>query len=133
MVTTLSLLIVSAPDLIHLQPADVPLRVWPAVLYCGVLSSGMGYLIESYAFRTLGPVRTSSYSNFTPIVAAAAAFIVLGEALKPGVLIGVALTVIGVLLVRQNTYLRRPAAPQRTTQEMASVTPAPEPASAAGR
>ncbi|MBI5958583.1 MAG: DMT family transporter, partial [Chloroflexi bacterium] len=112
-ITMIGLLVVAIPDLARLSADQLPPRVWPNLFYSGVLSCGLGFLAESYAIRALGPTRMSSYSNFTPIVAAAAGIAVLGESISLGVLAGGALTLIGVVLVRRNTYLRLPPAPVR--------------------
>jgi drug/metabolite transporter (DMT)-like permease len=106
--TTVALIVCASPDLITVTPADLPLSIWPHIIYSGVISCALGFLVENYAIRHIGPARTSLYYNFTPLIAAAAAVLVLGEPLNAGLVIGAGLTLWGVVIVRHNTYLRLP-------------------------
>jgi drug/metabolite transporter (DMT)-like permease len=110
-VTTAGLLALDAPALFSLSPHSLPLRVVPNLLYSGTLSAAIGYIVWNYALRVLGPTRASTYNNFTPIVAALAGIIVLGEPFSPGLLAGGILTLTGVVLVRRNTFIRPPGPP----------------------
>jgi drug/metabolite transporter (DMT)-like permease len=116
-VTVIGLLIVAVPDLRTLSAENLPVRVWPNLFYSGVMSVGVGFLVESYAIKHIGPTRMSSYSNFTPIVAAVAGILVMGDSLTIALLIGGALTMTGVVLVRRNTYLRLPPTPPTSDPE----------------
>ncbi len=107
-VTVIGLTITAAPDLLTLSAHNLPVRVWPNLFYSGVMSVGLGFLVESYAIKHIGPTRMSSYSNFTPIIAAISGILVMGDPLTIALLIGGALTMVGVLLVRRNTFLRLP-------------------------
>lgn len=111
LITTGGLLLAAAPDLATLTADNLPLRVWPNLLYSGILSCGAGFLVENYALRRIGPARTASYYNFQPVIAAAAGVIVLGDPLTAGLVIGGVLVLWGVLVVRRNTYLRLPSTP----------------------
>ncbi len=117
-ITTAALLVIAAPDLIKLTPADLPMKFWPHLFYSGVLSSAFGFLVETYAIHHIGPTRVSVYYNFEPIIAAAAGIAVLGDPLTAGVVAGAALTLGGVMIVRRNTYLRLPKTePIQTAQQ----------------
>ncbi len=109
-VSTLGLIVVSAPDLLTLTPAAIPVRVWPHLLYSGVLSCAMGFLVENYALHRIGPARTALYYNFTPLIAAVAGVAVMGDPVTVTLVAGAALTVIGTRIVRRNTWLRPSAA-----------------------
>jgi drug/metabolite transporter (DMT)-like permease len=59
---------------------------WPAalnVLYLGLACSALGYWLYVSAMEVLGPGRTSLFANLIPVVAVAAAFLILGERLTP--------------------------------------------------
>lgn len=112
--TTLGLIVVSAPDLLTLTPAAIPTRVWPHLLYSGVLSCAFGFLVENYALHRLGPARTALYYNFTPLIAAVAGVAVMGDPLTVALVAGAALTVAGTRVVRRNTWLR-PSTPPAVT------------------
>ena len=131
MITMVGLFVIAAPDLLTLTADNLPLRVWPNLLYSGVLSSASGFLVESYAIRSIGPTRMSSYSNFTPVIAAVAGILVMGDSLTAGLLIGGGLALAGVVLVRKNTYLR--LSPTPPAPHPASAAPAREIASAQGQ
>lgn len=55
---------------------------WAAVLYGGVLSTGLAYSLWNASLRRIGPARTSAFTNLVPLVALAVAWITLGE--RPG-------------------------------------------------
>ena len=107
--TTVGLLMLSAPQLAHFSADTLPLHNVPNVLYSGILSGVGGYLAVHIALKDIGPTRTSAYFNYNPIVASAAGVLILGEPLTVGLLIGGALTLWGVAVVRRNTYLRKKA------------------------
>ena len=55
-----------------------------AVLYSGVLSTGLAYILWNSSVRRVGPARTSAYTNLVPLVAVAITWAWLGE--RPGAL-----------------------------------------------
>lgn len=104
--TCVGLIIVASPDLRTLGPADIPPRIWPHIAYSGILSSALGFLLEGYAIRHLGPARMANYYNVQPIVTAVAGVIVLSEPVTLPIALGGGLALIGVTIVRRNTLLR---------------------------
>lgn len=104
--TTLGMTLIALPDLLTLTRADFPLRVWPNILYSGLLSSALGFLVWNIALRDLGPTRAATYHNFTPILATFGGIVVLNDPLTLGLLAGGFLTLLGVLIVRHNTFMR---------------------------
>ena len=72
LLTCVGLLALASPDLLTLGPGDIPPRIWPHIAYSGILSSALGFLLEGYAIRHLGPARMSNYYNVQPIVTAVA-------------------------------------------------------------
>ncbi len=125
LLTTVGLLVLAAPDLRTLGPADIPPRIWPHIFYSGVLSSALGYLLEGYAIRHLGPARMTNYYNVTPIVTAIAGVLALGEPLTLPLIAGGALTLTGVAIVRRHTLLRPPR-PLHAPASAPDLTPARE-------
>ncbi|MBI5957556.1 MAG: DMT family transporter [Chloroflexi bacterium] len=104
--TAFGLGLLALPDLITLTADDLPLRVWPNLLYSGVLSSVTGFIVWNYALGVLGPTRAAGYNNLTPIVAAAASIMLLGDPVTAALLAGGVLTMAGVILTRRNIFLR---------------------------
>ncbi len=121
--TTLGLLLISAPHLVHFSSDTLPLHTVPNVLYSGILSGVGGYLAVHIALKDIGPTRTSAYFNYNPIVAGAAGVLILGEPLTAGLLFGGVLTLWGVSVVRHNTYLRKKT-PVAACEPAVSIVPA---------
>jgi drug/metabolite transporter (DMT)-like permease len=124
--TAAGLIIAAAPDLITLTPDEVPVRVWPHLFFSGILSCAMGFLTEYYALRTLGPARLASYYNVLPIIAALAGVLIMGDPLTVPLIVGAALTLWGVKVVRRNTFLRLP--PEKSSQAVPESPREPVPA-----
>ncbi|NDJ77279.1 MAG: DMT family transporter, partial [Chloroflexi bacterium] len=89
-----------------------PVRAIPNMLYSGILAGVGGFLSFNYAIKVLGPTRASAYFNFNPVLAAAAGVLLLDEPLTIGLVIGGALTLGGVIVVRNNTLIRPSAEKQ---------------------
>jgi drug/metabolite transporter (DMT)-like permease len=123
-ISTVGLIVVSSPDLLSLTPADVPTRVWPHLIFSGAISCALGFLIENYSLRTLGPARTALYYNFTPLVAAISGVAFMGDPLTLALIAGAGLTVAGTRIVRRNTWLRIP--PDRAPETVRTRDPQPE-------
>lgn len=125
MIAMLGLVVLALPDLRSVSPDTFPVRVWPNIFYSGVLSSVAGFLVWNYAMQRLGPTRTASYHNFTPIVASIGGILVLGEPLTAGLLAGGVLTMSGVLIVRRNTFLRPAGEPAPVPEITPVSSPSP--------
>ncbi|HEX2252141.1 MAG TPA: DMT family transporter [Thermoanaerobaculia bacterium] len=69
-----------------------------AVLVTGVLSTAVGFACQLYAQRRLGAAETAVLLTFEPVVAAIASIGIGREAAGPGLLLGGALIVAGMLL-----------------------------------
>ena len=74
---------------------------WAAIVFSGGLSTGIAYGIWNAAVRAVGPARTAAFSNLIPFVGIGAGAALLGEAVRPLQLVGGALIVASVLVVRQ--------------------------------
>ena len=105
-ITCAGLIVVAWPDLRTLGPADIPMRIWPHIAYSGILSSAIGFLLEGYAIRHLGAARMSNYYNVQPLVTAVAGVLVLQEPITRPLVLGGALALVGVTIVRRTTLLR---------------------------
>lgn len=84
-----SLLILGPYALFHLPPAEL---VTPAVvggiLYLGILSAGVGFIIQVKSLHVLGPTTTALFSNFLPITATFFGWLFLKETISPIQIIG---------------------------------------------
>lgn len=88
-----------------------------AVLWLGLLGSGVAYLLYFTILRAWGAMRTSMVSYLLPVVGILLGSIVLGETMTANRLGGTALIIAGIALVNGGAALRR-LVPART------VTPA---------
>ena len=75
--------------------------VWAALVFSGGLSIGAAYAIWNVAVRRIGPSRTALYSNLVPFAGVAAGAVLLREAVVPLQLVGGALVIAGLVVVRR--------------------------------
>ena len=99
-VGALGLLVVGAPALGRTDFAAIPLAAWGGLVFSATFAIGMAYLIWYRGVERIGNTRTAIFSNLTPVVALFAGALLLGE--RPGAvaLLGAALTIGGVMIVR---------------------------------
>lgn len=79
------------------QLPDTP-ESWASILGLGVLCSGLGYILQTFAQRHASPTRTSLIFSLEPLFAAAFAFMFQGESLTLQGYCGAALMLAGVLI-----------------------------------
>lgn len=87
------------------SPADLP-----ALLWVGVVTSGVAYLLLSHALRHVGAATCVTLSLMEPVVAFTLAVLLLGEPAALQALVGLALVVVGVLAVARAEMSRGPGA-----------------------
>lgn len=68
------------------------------ILFLGLGSSALGFVSWSYAVKTLGPVKSSVYIYFQPVVAVVASALILHEHITGLAVLGTALTLMGLVL-----------------------------------
>jgi drug/metabolite transporter (DMT)-like permease len=71
-----------------------------AIVYSGVLSTGVAYALWNRSVKALGPARTSAFSNLVPVVALAVAWVALGEVPGAVQVAGGALVIAGLVAWR---------------------------------
>jgi drug/metabolite transporter (DMT)-like permease len=76
---TAALVLIGLPSVFRADLGAVSAASWAGVVYAGVLSIGVAYLLWYYGVGQLGNTRTSAFSNLTPVVALTAAWLALGE------------------------------------------------------
>ncbi|MEW5982148.1 MAG: DMT family transporter [Acidobacteriota bacterium] len=106
-VGTLFYLPMAAPDLARLEWSHVPMWAWVAVVFSGILALNVSYLIWYTAVQRIGNLRTSVYSNVTPVVAMSVAAVVLGEPITIAKIAGAAAILGGVAATR--AFSKHPA------------------------
>lgn len=80
-------------------PAQDPSpKAWAEVIFLGVASSGLGFLMFFRLLRRIGPVRAMSVTFLNPVVAMVSASVYLGEAVTLQMLAGCAVVLLGTAL-----------------------------------
>ena len=91
------------PDLMHL-PANVILEL----LYLGIVSEGVCFLVEITGLEKLGSTISAVYSNFLPVTSAFFGFVLLGQNLVPMQIAGGLIVIVsGYLVIREKDRLDR--------------------------
>ncbi len=75
-------------------------RGWSGVAFSGVFAIGIAYMLWNAGIAALGGARTAVYQNFTPVIAAAVAWVTLGERWTPAQFLGAAAVLAGIALTR---------------------------------
>lgn len=108
-VGSLGLVIAGIPSMLRQEWSGVGAAAWGGIVYSGVLSIGLAYLLWYQGVQVLGGARTATFANLPPVVALAAGWLWLGEMLTVPAIAGAAMVLGGVLLVRSaSAGLTRP-------------------------
>jgi drug/metabolite transporter (DMT)-like permease len=75
-----------------------PARAWMEVVFLGVASSGLGFLLYFRLLRRIGPVRAMSVTFLNPVVSVVAGALYLGEGVTLQMLGGGAVVLLGTAL-----------------------------------
>lgn len=89
--------------------AGVSAAGWGALLFTGLVCTAGAYLLNTRALKHLPASRVALIQNVEPLVAVAAATLLLGEALTPAMLAGGAAILGGVYLAERAAPLAAPA------------------------
>jgi drug/metabolite transporter (DMT)-like permease len=92
--------LVGLPSVLRTDFSSFRFFIWAAIVYAGVLSIAVAYLIWYTGVAVLGNTRTSTYSNLVPVLTLIVAWIWLGEVPHPGQLAGAAVIISGVTLAQ---------------------------------
>jgi len=94
------IVLIGLPALFRTPIHTLSPATWFGIVYAGSLSIGLAYLIWYYGVGVLGNTRTSAFSNLTPVIALAAAWLTLGETPSAWQLAGGAVVLAGVTLTQ---------------------------------
>ena len=83
-----------------LGPLDLPVPEWWWLLALGVVGTAIPMLLEVIAIRYAGPGPVGMILLAQPVVGGVAAWIMLGQSLSPVQILGIAVSVAGILLVQ---------------------------------
>jgi drug/metabolite transporter (DMT)-like permease len=79
-----------------------------AIVYSGTIAAGVATVVVFHGVKLLGPTRVSALQSLVPALAVVMAAVFLGEAIRPGQLIGGAVILAGIALL--------PGSPGRPTR-----------------
>jgi drug/metabolite transporter (DMT)-like permease len=101
-VGTVGLVVIGTPAMIRQDWAGLDWRAWGGLLFSATFAIALAYLIWYRGVEKIGNTRTAIFSNLTPVVAMVAAAVLLGEHPSRWALLGAALTLTGVMVVRSD-------------------------------
>ena len=81
---------------------DIPLQTWLAIAYLVVIGSCIAFVCFIYSMKQLPAAIASLYAYINPIVAMIVGSFLLAEKLTINILIGTAITIVGVYLVNHS-------------------------------
>jgi drug/metabolite transporter (DMT)-like permease len=106
------LLPVSVPWLLKQDWSAIETSAWIALAFSSLFSIVYAYFVWAYAIVNIGVTHTSMFSNVTPIAALFGGWLLLGEQPTPAQILGVALVLTGVFLVRSRHPAKRSQTPR---------------------
>jgi drug/metabolite transporter (DMT)-like permease len=75
---------------------------WLGIFYLGAIASALAYVVYSWVLRELDASLVGAYFTLDPIVGVATAVVFLGEALRPGQVVGGIIALVGMWLAASN-------------------------------
>jgi drug/metabolite transporter (DMT)-like permease len=99
-VGSLGLVILGAPSVLRAPLGQASHFAWFGVAYAGIMAIGLAYILWYRGVQRIGNSRTAAYSNLTPVVALAVAWVWLGEVPRPLQIAGAAVVLGGLSLAR---------------------------------
>jgi len=103
---------VSVPWVLKQDWSAIESSAWIALAFSSLFSIVYAYCVWAYAIVNIGVTHTSMFSNVTPIAALFGGWLLLGEHPTPAQILGVALVLTGVFLVRSRNPATRGQAPR---------------------
>ena len=97
------LLLMAVPSLASQDWRRIGAMGWLGVAFSGIVAIGLGYLAWNTGLGAVGSTRTVVYSNLTPVVAAALAWVTLGERWTFPQAAGAVVVLVGIALTRRGT------------------------------
>ena len=99
-IATPVIVLMGLPSLRATDLSGVSLGAWVGVVYAGVLSIAVAYVLWYRGVQLLGNSRTAVYSNLVPVTALLTAWLWLGERPTPPQLLGACVILAGLWLSR---------------------------------
>lgn len=94
------LFFIGLPNIIRLEWTQISAVAYGGIIYSGLLSIGIAYLIWNFGLQTVGAVHTATYQNLVPVMGLLFGIVLLNEQLTVLQYIGSALVIAGIILAR---------------------------------
>ncbi|MGM0507527.1 MAG: DMT family transporter, partial [Bacteroidota bacterium] len=91
------------PWVIQVEWTQISPAAWGGVIYSGIFSIAVAFMLWNYGIRQVGAVRTSTFQNLVPVMGLFFGVTLLNEPLLPLQYLGAGLTVVGIVLARRTT------------------------------
>jgi drug/metabolite transporter (DMT)-like permease len=91
---------VGVVQLASVEPTAFSVEVGGAILYSGFIAAGISNVIVQHGVKVIGPTRTSALQFLVPALAVVMAYLLLSEPIRPGQIVGGAIIVAGIVLLR---------------------------------
>lgn len=88
------------PSMTTIEWGEVSVGAYGAVMYSGLLSIGVAYIIWNYAIQEVGAVHTATYQNLVPVLGLVFGVILLNEQLAMKQYLGSGLVIGGIVMAR---------------------------------
>ncbi len=103
------LFLIGLPNMLKLEWTSISAAAYGGVVYSGLLSIGLAYLIWNYGLQTVGAVHTATYQNLVPVLGLIFGVVLLNEKLTFLQYVGSAFVVLGIVLARWKRKQKVPA------------------------
>ncbi len=97
LVGVVGLLIVGAPSLIKTDFSSISMAGYGGILYSGILSVGLAYLIWNRGVHLIGAIKTAAYQNLVPVLGLIFGIVLLGETLSLIQYVGCFFVIFGIV------------------------------------
>lgn len=94
------LFLIGLPNIIQLEWSSISVTSYGGVIYSGLLSIGVAYLIWNNGLQIVGAVHTATYQNLVPVLGLIFGVVLLDEKLTLLQYAGSAFVIIGIILAR---------------------------------
>ena len=101
LVGVIALVLAGLPSLIKVDFSSITLAGYGGIIYSGLLSVGLSYLIWNRGIHLIGTVKTAAYQNLVPVLGLIFGVIILGEELAVFQYIGSLFVIIGIIIARK--------------------------------
>lgn len=103
----LLLFFIGLPSMTEIDWTEVSPGAYGAVVYSGLLSIGVAYIVWNYAIQEIGAVRSAAYQNLVPVLGLVFGVVLLNEELTLIQYGGSSLVIVGIVLARWKKSVKR--------------------------